>query len=197
MTPAAMVVEAGNQWTFRSLQALGRWDEPLRWVMRQNYLLIGGSLAAALIAGCATPLALAPVGPNPNILPLASGTGRLEVFSALAGHAEGNDPTWFRHTDYYLCDARGKELRVVRDALGHYSQIPCQVTLPAGAYLIKACGKGILEADVPVVIKPGVTTEVHLDGEWQPPADAAPASLVSAPEGYFIGWRAPAATPAP
>jgi hypothetical protein len=158
--------------------------------MIKNILLISGVVLITLLAGCSTPVTLAPVGPNPNYSPAASGDGQLQIFSAVIAHTEGDNPTWFRHANYYLYDEHGNELEYVRNSRGYYSKTPRILTLPAGKYLVRVRAKGSLVADVPVVIKAGQTTEVHLDGHWQPPAGVPPSKLVSTPSGYFVGWRA-------
>lgn len=43
---------------------------------------------------------------------------------------------------------------------------------------------------VKVVITRGGKTEVHLDGDWQAPANASESQLVRAPNGFPIGWLA-------
>lgn len=161
------------------------------WIMKKNLFIILGIAFTSALTGCSSaPVVLAPVGPNPACFQTTTGNGQLEVFSALSGHVEGDNPTWYRHTDYYICNYQGKGLEHVDDATGHYSQSPRIITLPAGRYIVKARAKGILRTDVPVVIKPGETTEVHLDGNWQPPAITSAMELVNTPAGYPVGWRA-------
>lgn len=160
-------------------------------IMKKPLLIILGITLASALTGCSSvPIVLAPVGPNPAYFRAAIGNGQLEVFSALSGHSEGNNPTWYRHTDYYICNYQGKRLEHVDDAMGHYSRSPRIITLPSGKYIVKARAKGILRTDVPVVIKPGETTEVHLDGNWQPPAITSAMELVNTPAGYPVGWSA-------
>jgi hypothetical protein len=158
--------------------------------MTKNILLISGVALTIGLAGCSTPTTLAPVGPKPNNFSAASGDGQLQIFSAVVARTEGDNPTWYRHSNYYLYDDQGRELEYVRNSRGYYSKIPRVLTLPAGNYLVRVRAKGSLEADVPVLIKPGQTTEVHLDGRWQPPAGVPDSKLVRTPSGYFVGWRA-------
>ena len=146
---------------------------------------------ALVLAGCSTtPVGLAPVGPNPMGLHTTAANGQLVVYSALSGHGEGNNPTWYRHTDYYICDQNGHRLEHVSNNRGYYSQTPRTVTLSAGKYIVEACAKDALRMYVPVVIKPGETTTVHLDGNWQPGTVAPQREIVIAPSGYPVGWRA-------
>lgn len=154
-------------------------------------IMVLGAAVGSLLTGCSsTPVALVPVGPNPSNFPLASSNGQLEVFSALSGHVEGNNPSWYRHTDYYVCDSGGQRLQRVNNFMGHYSQAPRILDLPPGHYLIEARAEDILRARIPVVIRSGELTEVHLDGLWQPVADASHTELVFAPGGYPVGWSA-------
>ena len=88
-------------------------------------------LLGSLVAGCASaPVALAPVGPNPAGSQGAGSDGQLEIYSALFSHAEGADPTWYRHTDYTIYTQDGKRLEHVFNSTGKYSQAPRLVALP-------------------------------------------------------------------
>lgn len=146
---------------------------------------------ASVLAGCSTtPVGLATVGPNPVGLQTTSANGQLIVYSALSGHGEGNNPTWYRHTDYYICNQNGRRIEDVRNNRGYYSETPRTVTLPAGKYVVEAQAKGLLRVRVPVVIKAGEITIVHLDGDWQPGSTVAQNEIVSSPPGYPVGWRA-------
>jgi hypothetical protein len=159
--------------------------------MKKNNLIIMGAAITVLITGCSTtPVTLAPVGPNPAGIQTTAAEGRLEVFSALSGHSEGNNPAWYQDSDYYLCDAHGRRLKQVDNNTGYYSETPRLINLPAGKYIVEARAKGVLRAKVPVVIKPGEITRVHLDGNWQPLAQTPETEVVKAPAGYPVGWRA-------
>lgn len=161
--------------------------------MKRSILVILGAAAVSIFSGCSSaPVALGPVGPDPMGFQTGAGAGQLEVFSALSGHGEGNNPTWYRHTDYEICNRQGQRVEHVHNSLGHYSQRPVVVTLSAGEYIVKARAKGALRANVPVVIKPGELTSVHLDGAWQPTTSASESQLVTGPAGYPVGWRADA-----
>jgi hypothetical protein len=156
--------------------------------MKRSILIVAGVAAAFALAGCASaPVALAPVGPNPIGYQSQAGDGQLEVFSALSGHGEGNNPTWYRHTDYYICNQQGERLQHVENSVGHYSQAPRVVLLPPGEYIVEARAKGTLRVRVPVIIKFGERTSVHLDGAWQP-SEGGTAQIVYAPTGYPVGW---------
>jgi hypothetical protein len=153
--------------------------------------IILGVAVISLLSGCSTtPVALAPVGPNPASFTAATGNGRLEVFSALTPRMEGTNPTWYQHTDYYVCHPQGQRLQHIANYTGYYALAPRVITLPPGQYLVEARAKNILQVKVPVVIKSGEITRVHLDGNWQPGSGMPKAELVYAPTGYPAGWSA-------
>ena len=158
--------------------------------MKKMLMILG--VAALVLAGCATmqqPVAVAPVGPNPATVAPATGDGQLEVYSAYSARVAGIDQTWQQHSDYYIYSADdGRRLKHVLNAPGYYSSMPRTVTLPPGRYVVEAQAKDALLTRVPVVIKPGEITRVHLDGNWQPNAPGV--KVVMAPEGYPVGWRA-------
>lgn len=157
--------------------------------MKKSILVLAAVGGVLLLTGCSsTPVAFAPVGPNPAVVGTSGGSGQLEVFSALSGRSEGNNPTWYQHSDYYICNDQGQRLDHVDNAVGYYARAPRIVTLPPGKYFVKAHAKGALWTTVPVVIASGEITKVHLDGQWQPPASNA--ELVREPAGYPVGWRA-------
>ena len=158
--------------------------------MKNIHLLMGAGLAA-LLAGCATtPVALAPVGPNPAGSRSRVPEGGLQVFSSLVGRSEGNNPAWYQHSDYSIYDLNGKLVRHVDNTIGYYEKAPRRVTLPAGRYFLKAQANDYLWVDVPVTIERGQTTRVHLDDNWKLPANASKTELVSLPNGNPAGWRA-------
>jgi len=145
-----------------------------------------------LLLGCSsTPVAVAPVGPNPaGGLTNNGGNGQLEVFSALKGRTEGNNPTWYQHSSYFIYDGEGNRLEWVDNSPGYYATAPRLITLPAGHYVVKAQAKDYFWVQVPVVIEPGRITKVHLDDAWQTPTGTPKTELVSVPAGYPVGWRA-------
>ena len=157
----------------------------------KNINLILGAAVLTLMMGCAsTPVVLAPVGPNPVGVKSMDSQGDLQVFSGLVGRTEGENPTWYQHTDYYIYDLHGKMVRHVDNTIGYYAKAPSRVALPAGRYLVKAKANDFLWVAVPVTIEHGRTTRVHLADNWQIPADAPKSELVSMPNGNPIGWRA-------
>jgi hypothetical protein len=158
--------------------------------MKRKALMIMSTAAFFIFAGCSTtPVAVAPVGPNPAALQSTSGDGQLAVFSKLTGRTEGMNPTWKQYSNYSIYDSRGHRLEHVQNSQGHYSNLPRIVSLPPGEYAVVARAARTGQVRVPVVIKPGVMTEVHLDARWQP-GTGTESEFVTDPEGYPIGWRA-------
>ena len=166
--------------------------------MKTAFVILGVGLMAGL-SGCAVPpkasVALAaPIGPNPEGLRSGSAQGSLEVFSRLSTRTDDQNqestyPVWYQHTDYYLYDARGKVLKHVFNVAGHYDEDPRTVNLPAGRYIVEAQSAPDYWVKVPVTIKSGATTRVHLDGNWAPPGYIDRAQVVTMPDGKPIGWR--------
>jgi len=158
--------------------------------MKSINVLMGAGLVS-LLAGCAsTPVALAPVGPNPAGSRSMVPEGGLQVFSSLVGRSEGNNPAWYQHSDYYIYDMTGKLVKHVDNTIGYYEKAPRRVTLPTGRYFLKAQANDYLWVDVPVTIKPGQTTRVHLDDDWKLRANVSKAELVFLPNGKPVGWQA-------
>ena len=156
--------------------------------MKQIPVIIGIALTS-LWAGCSsTPLAVAPVGPNPFGVNNHAQDGQLEVFSAITGRSEGDDPAWFQHTGYSLYDAQGRKVKRVDNTVGYYASRPRVISLPPGKYIVKAEAKDFRAVEVPVTVKAGKTTRVHLDGNWHP-ANASSASVVDLPSGAPVGWK--------
>jgi hypothetical protein len=155
------------------------------------------AVALTLLAiGCSSPpLALAPVGPNPAALndqtPNGQLDGQLEVFSALSGHSEGDNPAWFQHVDYAIYSVQGRCLKHVYNIAGYYSRRPCIISLPAGQYVVKTRAKDYQFVEVPIVIDQGRRTRVHLDDAWRP-SNISGTALVALPTGYPVGWAASA-----
>jgi hypothetical protein len=158
--------------------------------------LIVVSSAVVCVAGCSsTPVAVAPIGPNPAGGERLAATGELEVFSNLAEQSDdpnqgSKDPVWYQHADYNIYNLQGKLVKHVYNSVGHYEQAPRRVALPAGRYLVKAQAQDYLRVEVPVTIERGRTTKVHLDDRWNLPADTPKRELVSLPNGNPAGWRA-------
>jgi hypothetical protein len=161
----------------------------MRMNITKNICVISIIALVGLISGCSTPLVVTtPVGPRPFGNESTSSTGALEVFSFLTLCSEGDDPIWFQHTDYYLCTPQNQVLKHVSNITGKYETAPRRLDLPGGNYIIKAQAKGYIWVEVPVIVEPGRTTRVHLDGEWIPAANLPKAQIVNGPGGP-MGWR--------
>lgn len=160
--------------------------------MKRISLLLGTGLVSVLVGCSSTPVAVAPVGPNPigGVSPAAD--GGLQVFSSLIGRSEGDNPIWYQHTGYYLYDLRGELVKHVNNTTGRYAQVPRRVLLSPEKYLVKAQANDYFWVEVPVTIERGRTTRVHLDDQWQLPSDTSRTALVSLPNGNPVGWRAEA-----
>ena len=157
--------------------------------MKTYHAIILGAVFVSMVVGRALVATLPPVGPNPFGLQNQSVSGQLEVFSSLEGHSEGNNPPWYQHADYYICDRQGHRLQHVDNTVGYYARAPRLVTLSPGEYLVESPAKDAFWVKVPVVVQAGRVTRVHLDGEWAMPANTPETKVVLAPAGYPVGWR--------
>lgn len=159
--------------------------------MKNVYRILGAGLISVLV-GCSStkPVALAPVGPGPDSGGSMASTGDLQVFSRESGRAEGLNPTWHQHSDYYIYDRDGKLVKYVKNSTGYYARGPLPVSLTPGQYLVKAKARDYTWVEVPVIIERGRTTSVHLDDNWKFPATTSASELVSTPNGNPVGWRA-------
>lgn len=165
--------------------------------MRSVSMVLGISMVSVLVGCASTPIALAPIGPNPAGSKRRASNGELQVFSNLAeqsdnGNQGSTDPIWYQHTDYRIYNLQGKLVKRVDNAVGHYERSPRRVRLPAGRYLVKAQGEDYSSVEAQVAIECGRTTKVHLDDNWKVPADVPKNEVVSLPNGNPAGWRADA-----
>lgn len=151
--------------------------------------------AVLLLSGCAlhpVPIADA-VGPNPFLAQNPSGKGAVQVFTAKEMETQAWDGFEnMRRTGYYIYNDAGKLIAHIGDNnLGKYDSTPAKVPLASGSYHITALMAEDLGewVSVPVGVKPGVTTEIHLDKNWSPPAYSAETNFVGT-NGCWIGWRA-------
>jgi hypothetical protein len=163
--------------------------------MKSVYMFLGTGLVSLLVGCSSTPVALAPVGPNPFGSQRMASKGELQVFSCLVAQSDdqnqgSEDPVWYQHSDYNIYNLHGKLLKRVNNTIGHYEQTPRRVALPAGRYIVKAQANDDLQVKLPVTIEPGRTTRVHLDDNWKLPAATQKRELVSMPDGNPVGWRA-------
>lgn len=145
---------------------------------------------ALLLVGCSTtPVSIGTVGPGPYALKTSdSSGGSLQVYSALVGRSEGDDPAWFQHSDYYLKKNTAGKYRHVDNATGHYAKRPRTVVLAPGRYTVRAQAGNGGWVEAPVVIRRGETTVISLDQSWNPGA-APETEIVRMPDGSAVGWR--------
>jgi hypothetical protein len=141
--------------------------------MKNPLFSLGIGLISLLVGCSTTSVVLGPVGPDPVGAESMASTGSLEVFSRVAkqrdDQSQGGDgmPRWNQHTDYSIYNLQGKPVKHVENSTGHYAEAPKRVTL-----------------------EHGLTTEIHLDGHWNPSTEVPKAKLLTTPNGSPGGWRA-------
>lgn len=155
-------------------------------------LAIAGAvfLASCAVAGPTT--VTTSVGPRPGRLS-HDYIGYLTVYSATEEHRDGDGPPFYPHSDYEIHTRDGKLLKQVRNALGSSDETPERVTLPKGLYTVVAKSETAGTVSIPVVIKTGQATVLHLEREkdWKPNLSGARESdLVRLANGQIIGFRA-------
>jgi hypothetical protein len=158
--------------------------------MKKIVLLICFS-CTSLLTVCAANELLPPVGPAPGPQTTAPPeSGVLVVYSAWSAN---NNYGASNHSGYSIHSNDGKLVNYVPNAIeGDYTrEPPARVTLPAGAYKIKAESSVYGWVVVSVVIKRGQTTPVYLDGERHPIDSLTNANIVvKLPDGEIVGWAA-------
>lgn len=164
----------------------------------KGFPVLGLISGALLMAGCQSPLVVqSAAGPEPVGLETQGTKGQLVVFSAKEARGDGDDPTYYQHSDYWIYDLRWKRVKYAGNTTGHFDEAPRLVQLPPGSYSVKARAECYGLVVVPVVIKGGRTTVLHLDKDWKSTASGSNADLVTLPGGgYAIGWSAAPSHPA-
>jgi hypothetical protein len=168
--------------------------------MKYKPLFAVGGLAI-LLAGCATSpngMVLQSVGPAPtSIANPAAPDGSLLVFSAYEVNADfsSRDPHRPEYSDYKILTADGQLQQVVHNNSGTILQRPKQVALPAGNYRVVAEANGYGFVTIPVLVAPGETTIVHLQGgvAWPDNPAFGQSNAVRLPDGEIVGWKSPVA----
>ena len=151
---------------------------------------------------------LAPIGPALSTASRTETEGGLQVYSArqpayvdvnteatLWNNDFGKNDFLFSsgHTDYLLYGRDGTLIQRVHNDLRSLDSVPAVIPLPAGTYQIEAESEdhGATEkVRVPVVIEGGLTTVVHLMGDWKPKPACKEQEIVRLPNGDIAGWRA-------
>ncbi|MGO9586331.1 MAG: hypothetical protein ACLP2Y_09065 [Limisphaerales bacterium] len=179
--------------------------------MNNKYFLL---LIPILIcaAGCATDTRVTlreEVGPDPALTPQNSGTGFLQVYSARErvpidlnreeffwndDYGRNEFLFYAAHTSYALYAPGGRLLERVRNANGMNDADPTMVKLSPGVYNVEAEARDYDDVNwtvmVPVLIKPGLTTTVHLDGNWNPAISRKKGGeMVWLPNESIVGWH--------
>ncbi len=174
---------------------------------------MAGALAAAMVwlAGCASNprvVVAERVGPPPGQASERAADGALAIYSArVPAVVDVNEQEWRwnndfgknaflyepAHSDYAFYNPSGQVVRRVRNAREESDGTPALVRLPAGSYRVEAeaidRNADRVLAQMTVVVKPGQTTLVHLEGGWRPAGKYDPADLARMPSGRPIGWR--------
>jgi hypothetical protein len=178
-----------------------------------KYANVAVAAVAAWVAGCtSTPRVVVAeaVGPPPVRVSERGGEGALAVYSARTpAVVDLNQEEWRwnndfgknaflyepAHSDYTFSAPSGGAPQRVRNARDEGDGDPAVVRLPAGTYRVEAEAVDRdaerVMARMTVVVKPGQTTRVHLEGGWRPAGKYDPADLSRLPSGRPIGWRAP------
>lgn len=160
--------------------------------MKTIQILLGVAVASAL-AGCSSvPLVLDPVGPAPNRAATTPADGHLVVYTATETRPLADSTFYYPHSAYHIYAASGKLWKYVPNHIGDMDQSPSLVAIPAGSYTLLAESDSYGRVTVPVVIKPGRTTEVNLETRGRRKTDGTnETSVVRLPNGYIVGWRVP------
>jgi len=181
--------------------------------MSNKYFILLTSILVSA-AGCATDTQvtlLRQAGPDPALTAQNSGAGFLQVYSAreripIDVNAEEffwnndfdrNDFLFYpAHTSYALYAQDGHPLESVRNARGMYDGNPTLVKLSPGVYKVEAKARDSDAVNwtvmIPVVIEPGLTTAIHLDGYWDwAMARKKSDEIVGLPNGDIVGWHFP------
>jgi hypothetical protein len=157
-------------------------------------LLLAAGLASGL-AGCVSnPTALASVGPEAHGRIGPGPKGYLEVFTATRTVDVDFHSYFSPHMGYDINDLTGQCVKFVPNHTSDLDEAPDRVALSPGTYKVVAESAWCGLVSVPVVVQPGKTTVVHLDGNAWRPAAAAGGRLVYLPNGEAVGWSSQQAT---
>jgi len=189
---------------------------PQEEIMKTLLSTIVATVSVCAVGCASTPMGtrLDPVGPDPRQAVQGTATGFVQVYSAWQpaplnteledyvaktqfSPEDGSLKNDFLYTEahdpYCIYSLDNRLLKQVVNARGLNDSHPARVELPAGSYLVEA---DTLEYDnflhpvlIPVQIKPGLVTEVHLDGGGSFAA-AKHSEIVTFPNGAVVGWHA-------
>jgi hypothetical protein len=98
------------------------------------------------------------------------------------------------HTDYEIFSEDGKRLRRVHNDSDTMLAGPIRVELPSGTFRVVARANRFGYVTVPVIIRGGKTTVVHLEGggSWRDRDEMIRVGAVRLPDGRVVGWKATA-----
>ena len=131
------------------------------------------------------------------LISTTTGTGDLIVYSATyAPTLEQSEYT--AHTNYTIATPDDKVIQRVTNATGSFASRPARVSLPPGEYHVRAQCEGGRFVTVRIVIEPGKTTVLDLEGAATKQASATkttPATetakeTIRLPNGKAVGWLA-------
>ena len=162
-------------------------------MMKTKRIALFGAVIIPLLAGCAsTPVALDSVGPAPaksagEYVP----TGWLRVYTATDAHEVGDNTYYYLHTGYHIYTEDGKLWKYIPNHSGDMDESVDKVQIPEGNYKISAQSEESNFVSVPVIIRAGETTDIHLDTTWKAPAGTPTNELVYLPgkHPYPVGWK--------
>jgi hypothetical protein len=165
--------------------------------MKTYALITLGGICTLLLMGCASQsipassITMSSVGPDSLWYDPAGlhDTGYLKVYSATRTRVIGDGPPYYTHTGYNIYDLSGKPVRYVRNHTGDMDRMPAPVRIASGRYRVVAKSSYCGRVTVPVVIQPGKTTELYLDGSWRPDSKDDTNSIVYLPDGDAVGWK--------
>ena len=129
------------------------------------------------------------------LISTTTGTGDLIVYSATyAPTLEQSEYT--AHTNYTIATSDDKVIQRVANATGSFASRPARVSLPSGEYHVTAQYEGGRFVTVPIVIEPGKTTVLDLEGEASKQASATKTTrdtesvkqIIRLPNGKPVGW---------
>ncbi len=154
------------------------------------------------LGACATsvPLALPAVGPSGPAQPAATAasaadsgapeTGTLVVYSDTLTTSKHRSPPVYPHSGYVVRKPRGTLVVRVDNNASDVEAEPEKVPLAPGLYEVQARAAKVGTVLVPVMIAPGQQTEVYLDAQGMPAAQArALTDPVTLADGRVVGAR--------
>ena len=168
-------------------------------INRSRKLAIAAAFAAVSLAvstgtltACPQPVFVRDVaGPRPARA--GESIGFLKVYSATVQNPNGDNTYAYPHTDYSIYTPDGRLFMEVSNAITPVDELPSQVTLPSGHYIVRAQSENMGTVYVPIVVRTAHTTRLHLERgkDWRDPAICEyPQLLVRLPNGQPIGWKA-------